>query len=73
MKKRVININEEEFITKANEYEKTNKTKIEKIEQALKKRKEFIKLYPFLNRPEDIDLLTADKIYNPGDKQTFFY
>jgi hypothetical protein len=62
---------EEELITKAKEYEKTKRTDIEK---ALGKLKKFLKAYPFRDQPDDIDLLlTADKIYNPGDKNTFLY
>ena len=61
---------EEEIITKAKEYEKVNRANIEK---ALEKLKRFLKAYPFRDQPDDIDLLVPDKIYNPGDKQTFLY
>jgi hypothetical protein len=61
---------EEELVTEAREYEKV---KITSVEEAARKLKKFLKAYPFRDRPDDIDLLTSDKIYNPGDKQTFLY
>lgn len=57
------NMNKEELIAKAKEFE----SKVEKgVKRAWLKHKEFLKLYPFREHPEEIDLLTPEKIYNPG-------
>lgn len=64
-----MNMNKEELVTKAKEFE----GKIErKIKRAWARHKEFLKLYPFREHPEEIDLLTPEKIYNPGTGGDFF-
>lgn len=62
--------NKEEIISKAIEFEKEFK---ENIKQIWIKHKEFLKLYPFREHPEEIDLLTPEKIYNPGTKTENFF
>jgi len=63
-------MDEENLKADLEEFERKNKGKIEK---AWKKHNEFLRQYPFREQPENIDLLTSDKIYNLGDKNTFLY
>jgi len=61
---------EKEFINNAKEYEKTNK---KAIQEAWKKHAEFLELFPFRDRPQNIDKLIPDTIYKRGDKNAFLY
>lgn len=62
-------MNKDELITKAKEFER----KAEKdIKNAWAKHKEFLRLFPFREHPEEIDLLTPERIYNPGSGTDFF-
>jgi len=36
------------------------------VEKAWEKHREFLKIYNFRTKPEQIDLLTHERIYNPG-------
>lgn len=60
-----------EILGKAKEFEKDTERK-KKLTEAWKKWKEFISVYPFRKRPEEIDSLTGEKIYNPGKNDYFF-
>jgi hypothetical protein len=61
----------EELFEKAKSFD--NNVEIKRaIERAWQQHKEFLKLYPFRAHPEDIDLLTPDKIYSPGREDYFF-
>jgi hypothetical protein len=42
------------------------------VEKAWQQHTEFLKRYPFREHPENIELLTPDKIYNPGAEDYFF-
>lgn len=59
---------------KISEYLKDKSAK-EGIEKAWRDHKEFLKLYPFREHPEQIDELTPEKVYNPGqrDRDYFFH
>lgn len=61
---------EEEIRKKIEEFERENRKSIEKVWESHKK---FLKQFPFREHPENIDMLTPEKIYNPGDKNTFIY
>jgi hypothetical protein len=62
-------MNKEELLTKAKEFE----IKAEKlVKSAIERHKKFLGLYPFREHPEEIDLLTTEKIYNPGADNYFF-
>jgi hypothetical protein len=56
-------ITKEELITKSKEFEKKSE---KNLKQAWAKHREFLKIYPFREHPEEIELLTPEKIYNPG-------
>ncbi|RLI44476.1 hypothetical protein DRO69_07305 [Candidatus Bathyarchaeota archaeon] len=61
----------QELIEEAKKFE--NNTKAKRIvEKAWQQHKKFLRLYPFREHPEDIDLLTSDKIYKPGAEDYFF-
>lgn len=62
-------MNKEELVTKAKEFE-TRDERV--IKSASEKHKEFLRLYPFREHPEEIDLLTQEKVYNPGAGNYFF-
>jgi len=62
-------MSKEELIIKAKEFE----IKAEKdLKIARAKHKEFLKLYPFREHPEEIDLLTPERIYDPGKGGDYF-
>lgn len=65
---------DQELENKISEYLKDKSAK-EGIEKAWRDHKEFLKLYPFREHPEQIDGLTPEKVYNPGqrDHDYFFY
>ncbi len=42
------------------------------VKDAIKKHKDFLKLYPYREHPEEIDLLAPERIYNPGEDDYFF-
>ncbi len=65
-----LKVNEEKLKSDLEEFKKKNRDIVEK---AWKKHNEFLRRYPFREQPEGIDSLTPDKIYNPGDKDTFLY
>lgn len=64
-------MNMEEIIEKAKVFENNIEAK-RIVEKAWQQQREFLKLYPFREHPEDIDLLTPDKIYSPGKEDYFF-
>jgi len=62
---------EEEIKNKTKEFREKFEPKVAK---AWRKHKKFLELFPFRKDPENIELLTSEKIYNPpGDKTTFLY
>ena len=44
-----------------------------KVKEAWKHYKEFIRRFPFREKPEKIDELTPEELYNPGSRNYFFY
>lgn len=60
-----------EILNKAREFDKNGEQK-KKVENALRKLEQFLSLYPFRKSPEQIDLLTPEKLYNPGAGDYFF-
>ena len=58
-----------ELIAEAKECEIESK---QAVKSAIGKHKEFLKLYPYREHPEEIDLLTPDRIYKPGADDYFF-
>ncbi len=58
------------LIAKLKEFEKE---KSEDLEQVIKLHSEFLKVYPFRERPEEIEALTPEKIYNPGTQDYFLW
>ena len=51
-----------------------NKTELQKkIKEAWAKHAEFLKLFPFRERPELIDKLTPEELYNPGGAGGYFF
>jgi hypothetical protein len=58
-----------ELIAKAKECEIESE---KAVKSAIRKHKEFLKLYSYREHPEEIDLLTPDRIYNPGADDYFF-
>lgn len=42
------------------------------VESVWEKHREFLKVYPFRAHPEEIDSLTPERIYNPGQGDYFF-
>lgn len=61
---------EEEIFLKGGEFEKRKKPEVDK---AWKKLDEFLKLFPFREKPEKINELTPEKIYTSGNKNSFLY
>jgi len=59
-----------EIIEKLKEFEKERG---KKLEEAIKLHTVFMKQYPFRERPEEIEKLTPEKIYNPGKSDYFLY
>jgi hypothetical protein len=66
-----MNIPLEQLLSKAKELEK-NSELIKKIEEGKRQLKIFLEKYPFREKPELIDSLTPEKIYNPGSDDYFF-
>jgi hypothetical protein len=64
----------ETLVNKIAEYHKDRSAKQEN-EKVWSEHKEFLRLYPFRKRPERIDRLTAQAVYNPNqrDRTYFFY
>ena len=54
-------LNVQELIEEAKKFENNTKAK-RTVEKAWQQHKKFLSLYPFREHPEDIDLLTPDKI-----------
>lgn len=68
-------MDEKEIIKKAMEFENNTEAK-DKSDKGLEELKGFLERFPFHEHPEQIDLLTPDKIYNPGTnekKEAFLY
>lgn len=63
-------MDDEEVISKAKEFEKNNRIVLETV---LNKHKQFLKLFPFWEHPEEIDMLTPEKLYNPGTQDYFVH
>lgn len=61
----------DELLTSAKEFDKNGDWK-KKIENALHRHRKFLSLYPFRKDPKEIDLLTQEKLYNPGTEDYFF-
>jgi len=61
----------EEIIEKAKEL-KNKREFTEPTQKALQLQKEFLKLYPYREHPEEIDLLDPQKLYSPGKENYFF-
>lgn len=61
----------QEIIIKAKEFEDNPKFR-KTINKALQQLKEFLKLYPYGEDPEAIDLLTPERVYDPGSDDYFF-
>lgn len=57
-------------ITRPKEFEKERN---KGLEQVIKLHGEFLKVYPFRERPEEIEALTPEKIYNPGTQDYFLW
>jgi hypothetical protein len=66
-----MSISLEQLLSKARELEK-NSELIKKIEEGKRQLKIFLEKYPFREKPEMIDSLTPEKIYNPGSDDYFF-
>lgn len=60
------------ILEKAKEFD-TNIEAKRKVEEGRRNYKKFIMLYPFREHPENIDLLTPEKLYNPGAEDYFFH
>lgn len=67
-----MKIQEQELIEKIKNYENNIEVK-EKIKYAWENYKEFLKLYPFREHPENIELLKPEDIYNPGKNYFFLW
>jgi len=69
----MVNVNDSEFENKIKEFEKNTKWR-KKNEKGWENHSKFIKLFPFHEKPDLIDNLTPDKIFNPkkGREDYFF-
>lgn len=61
----------EQLLVKARELEQ-NSEAIRRIEEGKQQLKIFLEKYPFREKPELIDSLTPERIYNPGSEDYFF-
>jgi len=61
-----------EILEKARNFDKDGRIK-EIVEKAKEKHLEFLKLYPFRERKEEIDNLTPEKIFNPKGEYFFYW
>lgn len=59
-----------EILDKAKEFDKNGEQR-KRVENALHKLERFLSLYPFRKHREEIDLLTPEKLYNPGTEDYF--
>jgi hypothetical protein len=60
-----------ELLDKGKEFER-NKDVIQRIDEGKRQLELFLKKYPFREKPELIDALTPEKIYEPGSEDYFF-
>ena len=61
----------DELLQKAKEFEQNTEIK-RKIQKGKAQLKKFLKAYPFREKPELIESLTTEQIYNPGSDDYFF-
>ena len=61
----------ERILSSAKEFDKDGTWK-KKIEDASQGHEKFLSLYPFRKQPERINLVTPERLYNPGTDDYFF-